>query len=116
MHAALFITALAVAIFCAGVAVPVVGAYMYRTVRNMPGAVRNILVVLARYAPCLAGFGAGVAITLLFFLPTNPYTVARWVGAYDEAMIGVAVLADPEALEAGRLPQAVLERYSSREE
>jgi hypothetical protein len=101
----LFFSVLVIAIvaFCAGMIVPVLGMKSLQFVQY-----------IRRRGGYIASFGAGAVLMGAFSVVAQPYTVARWAGLYDDAILGSLITSDQKILQTGQIPQDVLDWYASK--
>lgn len=93
--------AIAIVAFGAGMIIPVAGKAGFSAIRNRAGYI--------------ASFGAGALLMAVFFYVSQPYTVARWAGLYDEAILGSLITSGEQIMQTGQIPQDVRDWYVSRQ-
>jgi len=111
MSGAAFFIVFTITVFCLGIAAPVFATKLVRSAGGFSSALVGVGRFIKRRAGYLASFGAGVLLTMFVLFPANPYSVARWMGAYDAAIVGRYILQDEQAMKTGLIPQAVLDKY-----
>ncbi len=97
--------------FCAGMILPILGeSVLSLDSQNM---FVRILALLKAKAGYLASFGAGILLMGMFNYAANPYTVARWGGIYEDAIVGSLITSDETILKTGQIPQDILDWYQN---
>ena len=111
--ALVFIVALFVLAFCAGIAFSTIGKAIFRLdAQNM---FVRMVGVIKRNAGYLASFGVGVIVMAALSFVGQPYLVAQWAGMYENAMLGSLIISDETILQTGQIPQDMIDWYASRQ-